>query len=135
MFIGKPTKWTTDPRRFADEGDILISVRAPVGPVNVATQRICIGRGLAAIKPKSRILPVFAFYILHSLESEITGNTGATVSSINKTEIGRIKIPLPSLEIQTHFISTAHKEEEIITANYELIELMEKKIKATLSYI
>ena len=45
VFLGPPTKWTTDPRRYSDEGDILLSVRAPVGPVNLTTQRICIGRG------------------------------------------------------------------------------------------
>ena len=38
LFIGQPKKWTTDPRRFAEGGDILMSVRAPVGPVNLAPQ-------------------------------------------------------------------------------------------------
>ena len=43
-FVGEAIKWTTDPRRFADKGDIVMSVRAPVGPVNLTTRRISIGR-------------------------------------------------------------------------------------------
>ena len=50
-YIGQPVKWTTDPRRFAEVTDILMSVRAPVGPVNLTNERVCIGRGLAAIRP------------------------------------------------------------------------------------
>ena len=55
-FLGEPSKWTTDPKRFAEKGDVLMSVRAPVGPVNLTNQRICIGRGLAAIRPMPRAL-------------------------------------------------------------------------------
>ena len=94
VIIGPPTKWTTDPRRFAETGDILMSVRAPVGPVNIASQRICIGRGLAAIRPKeTQLHPSYAFYILRSLENEITGDAGAAFASINRADIEKISIP------------------------------------------
>ncbi len=100
VFIGEPARWTTDPRKFANKGDIVISVRAPVGPVNLVTQQICIGRGLAAIRPvEEQLLTNFAFYILNSMKVEIIGNKGATVTSINRDEIKKIKIPLPSIEI------------------------------------
>ncbi len=49
-FIGRPTTWTTRVTKVALEGDVLMSVRAPVGPVNFATEKACIGRGLAAIR-------------------------------------------------------------------------------------
>src|SRR5690554_3779659 len=49
--LGPPTKWTSVTTKTAEAGDILMSVRAPVGPVNFATQTICIGRGLAGIRP------------------------------------------------------------------------------------
>ncbi len=51
-FIGSPTTWTTKITKVALKDDILMSVRAPVGPVNFATEKICIGRGLAAIRAK-----------------------------------------------------------------------------------
>ena len=46
-----PRVWCTDGRKFAEPGDILISVRAPVGDVNIATDHCGIGRGLAAVRP------------------------------------------------------------------------------------
>ncbi len=106
MFIGEPTKWTTDPQRFAEDGDILMSVRAPVGPVNLTTQKICIGRGLAAIRPmEGHVITTYIFYVLHSIESEITGSTGAAFASINKGDIESIQIPLPPLEIQREIVA------------------------------
>ena len=45
-FINSPTTWTTETTKIARDGDILISVRAPVGPINFATNQVCIGRGL-----------------------------------------------------------------------------------------
>ena len=44
--------YTTEPKRTAEKGDILLSVRAPVGDLNIATQKCCIGRGLASIRSK-----------------------------------------------------------------------------------
>jgi len=49
----RPQKWCKKPKKLADEGDILISVRAPVGEINIAPHKCCIGRGIAALKPKS----------------------------------------------------------------------------------
>ena len=115
MFIGEPIKWTTDARRFAEEDDVLMSVRAPVGPVNLATQRICIGRGLAAIRPtKNRLLTSYAFYILRSMEAEIISNTGATFASINKGDIRKLQIPLPPLEVQKEIIAEIEGYQKVI---------------------
>ena len=123
MFIGKPKKWTTDPRRFAEKGDILMSVRAPVGPVNLTTRRICIGRGLAAIRPiKSRLLTTYIFYVLRSLESEITGSAGAAFSSINKSDIQRIQIPLPPLEVQGEIVSEIEGYQRVIDGARAVVE-------------
>lgn len=115
IFIGEPTKWTTAPQRFAEDGDILISVRAPVGPVNLATQRVCIGRGLAAIRPvEGRLLTSYAFYALRSLEAEITGDTGAAFASINRGDIEKIQIPLPPLAVQQEIVAEIEGYQKII---------------------
>ena len=57
-YLGKPVKWTTDVTKESLPNDILMSVRAPVGPVNINKDRICIGRGLAAIRCKNGILVI-----------------------------------------------------------------------------
>jgi restriction endonuclease S subunit len=103
-YIGEPTTWTTKITKEAEAGDILMSVRAPVGPVNFATQKICIGRGLAAIRAGKSIDKEFLFNFLIKHENEIVGNAGAVFNSINKTQIENLEIPLPSLpEQQTIF--------------------------------
>ena len=123
MFIGEPIKWTTDARRFAEEDDVLMSVRAPVGPVNLATQRICIGRGLAAIRPtKNRLLTSYAFYILRSMEAEIIGNTGATFASINKGDIRKLQIPLPPLEVQKEIVAEIEGYQKIINGARAVVD-------------
>jgi type I restriction enzyme S subunit len=115
MFIGTATKWTTDPQRFAESGDILMSVRAPVGPVNLTTQRICIGRGLAAIRPaKGRLLSQYAFYLLRSLEKEIIGDAGAAFASISRGDIEKIKIPLPPFEVQREIVAEIEGCQKVI---------------------
>ena len=99
-FIGEPKTWTTKITKEAQSGDILMSVRAPVGPVNFSTEKICIGRGLAAIKIGKDIDKDFLFNFLQMFESKIIGNAGAVFNSINKYQIKNIEIPLPPLPEQ-----------------------------------
>ncbi|MYH17530.1 MAG: N-6 DNA methylase [Gemmatimonadetes bacterium] len=132
VFIGEPMKWTTDPKRIAEKDDILLSVRAPVGPVNLATHRICIGRGLAAIRPvRSELVNKYTFYILRNLESEISGNMGAAFSSINLREIRRLKIPLPPVETQLTIVAEIETERKLVDANRGLVKRMEENVQAT----
>ncbi len=86
-FIGEPTIWTSKTTKEALAGDILMSVRAPVGPINFATAKICIGRGLAAIRVGKEINKDFLFNFLKNFESEIVGNAGAVFNSISKSQI------------------------------------------------
>ena len=123
MYIGPPTKWTTSPKRLAQEGDILMSVRAPVGPVNFATQEICIGRGLAAIRPDDgSALSQYTFHILRSLESEITGSAGAAFASINKRDIEAIKMPLPPMEVQREIVAEIEGYQRVIDGARTVID-------------
>lgn len=97
-YIGVPTNWTTQTTKIGLKGDILMSVRAPVGPVNFATDKICIGRGLAAIRTENGLDREFLFYQLLHLQPEISGNEGAVFASINKSQIEALPIvyaPLP----------------------------------------
>jgi len=104
-YIGEPTTWTTKITKEAEVDDILMSVRAPVGPVNFSTQKICIGRGLAAIRAGKNIDREFLFNFLIKHENEIEGNTGAVFNSINKTQIECIEIPIPPLHEQQRIVS------------------------------
>lgn len=105
-YIGEPTTWTTDVTKEAEKDDVLMSVRAPVGPVNFATQTCCIGRGLAAIRASNKIDKEFLFYYFLKNEKEITGNEGAVFNSINKTQIENLMIPVPPINVQTEIVNS-----------------------------
>jgi type I restriction enzyme S subunit len=114
-------KWCTDPRRTAEPGDILMSVRAPVGPTNLATERCCIGRGLAAIRADSRKLePTYLQYFLRYSEPRLAGlGQGSTFSAIGRAEIASLAIPLPSLEDQRRVADLLSRAENIVRMRRE----------------
>lgn len=93
IFLNSPTKWTSQTTKTANDGDILMSVRAPVGTLNISTNEICIGRGLAAIQPYQN--KWFLYYFLNSIQNTIIGNGGSVFDSINKDQIEKIEILIP----------------------------------------
>ena len=103
-FIEAPTTWTTQTTKVAKEGDILMSVRAPVGPVNFSTEEICIGRGLAAIRSGTQLNRDFLFYQLLHLQPEIAGKEGAVFASINKSEIEALPLAFAPLAEQQRIV-------------------------------
>ena len=108
-YIGEPKTWTTKITKEAEASDILMSVRAPVGPINFSTQKICIGRGLAAIRASEVVDKDFLFNFLLKHENEIVGNAGAVFNSINKKQIEAIQIPLPPLTEQKRIVAILDK--------------------------
>ena len=104
-FIEAPTTWTTQSTKVAKEGDILMSVRAPVGPVNFATDEVCIGRGLAAIRSSDGLNRDFLFYQLWHLQPEISGREGAVFASINKSEIEALPVAYAPLDEQKRIVA------------------------------
>lgn len=103
-FIEPATAWTTEITKVAIKGDILMSVRAPVGPVNFATEEICIGRGLAAIRAQVELNSDFLFYQLLQLQPNIAGKAGAVFSSINRSEIAALHIAFAPLAEQRRIV-------------------------------
>jgi len=122
MYLGNPTKWTTQVTKKAIPSDIVMSVRAPVGPVNIVMSEICIGRGLAAIRCSDKINYLFCFYILRSMENQITGNAGSTFASINKSDICKLKIPLPPLSVQEEIVAELDSYQKIIDGAKQVVD-------------
>lgn len=98
--------FTTDPKRFAQEFDTLISVRAPVGEQNMANEICCIGRGVAAFRfKKDDSFYTYTYYKMKSLMNEIKqfNQTGTVFGSISKSDFESIDILLPNQETVKKF--------------------------------
>lgn len=111
----QPTKWCTAPAKLAEVGDILISVRAPVGPTNLAAEKCCIGRGLAAIRPnplKADSGFVHWAVIAARPALERKGN-GSTFTAINRGDLAALQIPLPPLDEQRRIVGLLDRAAEI----------------------
>lgn len=121
-FIGEATTWTTSVTKEAKAGDILMSVRAPVGPTNFSTQEICIGRGLAAIRAGKDVDREFLFNFFQKFENEIVANKGAVFDSISKTQIEQIEIPLPPIDEQKRIVGILDEVFEGVAKAKENVE-------------
>jgi len=124
-----PILWTTQPTKIAEEGDILISVRAPVGDVNICPYRLCIGRGLAAIRIKEGS-NIFYFYWFQKEKQRIESiGKGSTFKAITKDELSNIFIPFPSLPEQqkiAEILSTVDKRLVLLRNKKEKMERVKK---------
>lgn len=119
-----PKKWCEKPKKIADEGDILISVRAPVGEINIAPHKCCIGRGLAAITAKS-IHSQFLYHLLFLRRKYLQKiSQGSTFEAINSKELSDLLIFLPAVTEQK-------KIAEILTTLDEAIENTDQIIEKT----
>ncbi len=96
--------YTTSPTRFAKQGDILMSVRAPVGAVNIANTDCCIGRGLSAINSKIGAI-TYIYYVVHyfKVRFDYLNSVGTTFGSITKDELFNLLVILPPSEIVEQF--------------------------------
>ena len=98
--------WCTQPKKYAAPGDILISVRAPVGPTNVASEPCCIGRGLAALRSHNGIDRYYLLRCLEAFEHALAAlGFGTTFVAINKNQLTAFVIPLPPLAEQYRIVA------------------------------
>lgn len=104
-------KWCSVPGKIAHKDDVLISIRAPVGPTNFASSKCCIGRGLAAIRPKLGIAPKYILYYLRSIEKDIDMlGTGTTFKAISGKVLRQIPIPIAPPDQQKHIVANIEKQ-------------------------
>lgn len=112
--------FTTEPKRMAVAGDVLLSVRAPVGDLNMAYETCCIGRGLGAIHSKTGHSS-FVLYTMFALRSQLNvfNGEGTVFGSINRDALNAIPIDVPLVTKIDRFEAVAHPIDELIRTNYE----------------
>ncbi len=108
--------WTTHPIRIGKKDSVLFSVRAPVGDVNIATEEICIGRGLASISMKNKHNLYLYYLLLDNRENIKNMSTGTVFESINRSE-------LENLVLKFHEEKEQYKIEKLLGNIDKKIEL------------
>ena len=94
------------PIRIAECNDILISVRAPIGAINIANCKCCIGRGLASIRSTKSLSYEFVYHaLIANKEKLIAQGTGSTFKSIGRSILKELPIPVPPLPVQERIVS------------------------------
>jgi type I restriction enzyme S subunit len=103
-----PRLYTTEPKRIAESNSVLLSVRAPVGDINIASEECCIGRGLASIKSNSQNNS-FVFYSMIALKPvlEKYNAEGTVFGSINKNALNELCVLIPQKEIISKYENIA----------------------------
>jgi type I restriction enzyme S subunit len=122
--------YTTDPKRFAERFDTLISVRAPVGAQNMASQKCCIGRGVAAFRYKSDSdYYTYTYYKLMSLMDEIKkfNDEGTVFGSIGKKDFENMEVIIPPSTLVVKYENKVKPLNDRIISNSIQIEILEKK--------
>ena len=117
--------YTTKVTKWAIEGDILFSVRAPVGDINIATIPLCIGRGLAAVRSKTNNQK-FLFYLLKAFNNYEGHSTGTIFSSINKSTLENLEFAIPEENIQSSIGDFLWSIDEKIELNNNIISNLEQ---------
>jgi len=112
--------FTTEPKRMALKNDILMSVRAPVGDLNVAHEDCCVGRGLAAIRSKDNHQS-FVHYTMFSLQKELNvfNGEGTVFGSINRNSLNAMPIKLPPQKLIDEFEYLVAPIDALILSNHD----------------
>ena len=134
----EPRQYCKSPPKMAPKGSILMSVRAPVGRLNISNREYGIGRGLCSVSPiKGQVHAAFAKYILEaSTDALISVSTGSTYDAVSIGDVGSHNCPLPPFGEQTAIVCyldhAADRIRRAISAKERLIELLTEQRQAVI---
>ena len=122
--------YCSQPTKIAEKDDILLSVRAPVGPTNLAPCKVCIGRGLTAIRPSEVLLTRYVLLFFRYFEAQLASKgTGTTFKAITQDVVKNLEIPIPPLSEQERIVARIEELFSQLDAGVETL----KKTKAQLA--
>ena len=122
--------YCSQPTKIAEKDDILLSVRAPVGPTNLSPGKVCIGRGLTAIRPGSSISLKYLLYFFRYYEAQLQkSGTGTTFKAITQNVIKNIEVPVPSLDEQERIVFKIEELFSKLDASVAELQTAKEKLK------
>lgn len=124
--------WCSNPIKVAKKNDILISVRAPIGALNISTCECCIGRGLASLSVNQEVCnQKYLWYVLSSKVNELNSKgTGSTFKAISKQTLSETEIPLPPMEEQIKIAAVLDKVSDLIAKRRRQLDKLDLLVKA-----
>ena len=124
--------WCDQPTKIAHEGDILISVRAPIGALNIADKDCCIGRGLAALTVDESVCN--KKYLWHCISSKVdelnAKGTGSTFKAISKNVLAETEIALPNIEQQVKIANELELISNILSLRKQQLAKLDELVKS-----
>lgn len=132
-----PKLYCDKANKFAEQNDVLLSVRAPVGAVNISTQKVGIGRGLCAIRTNKSNYKYIYYYINHSKEELESISTGSTFKAINLDDVKNISIPSidfnEQIQIANYLDHKTSQIDHLIAKKEQFIKLLEEERVAVIN--
>ncbi|MGG7816945.1 restriction endonuclease subunit S [Klebsiella aerogenes] len=127
------------PKKIANPGDILFSVRAPVGAMNFADKKYGIGRGLCSIAASAKLTSPFLWWLLPTYKYQLDAiATGSTFEAVSAEQLGNLCFALPSISEQSQIAAFLDHEtakiDNLIEKQQQLIELLKEKRQAVISH-
>lgn len=126
-------------KKTANPGDILFSVRAPVGAMNFADKKYGIGRGLCSIAASAKVTSPFLWWLLPTYKYQLDAiATGSTFEAVSAEQLGNLCFALPSISEQSQIAAFLDHEtakiDNLIEKQQQLIELLKEKRQAVISH-
>lgn len=122
--------WCVQPNKIAETDDILLSIRAPVGPTNLAPTQCCIGRDLAAIRPEAGLTLKFLLYAFRHFEDHLNARgTGTTFEAVSGKTVREFFFPIPPQIEQARIADTLDELFSDLNAGVAALERARDKLK------
>ena len=123
--------YCSQPTKIAEKDDILLSVRAPVGPTNLSPGLVCIGRGLAAIRPSPEINLRYLLHYFRFFETKLSAQgTGTTFKAITQATIKNLEVPVPPLSEQERIVARIEELFSQLDASVAELKMAKERLKA-----
>ncbi len=124
--------WCDSPTKIAHPGDLLLSVRAPIGAINIANCQCCIGRGLAALTAKVRVCDSdWLYFALGSRVAELQAQgTGSTFKAVNKATLLNLTLPHYTLVEQRKIASRLSKLRSVCNLRQQQLDKLDQLAKS-----
>ena len=113
--------WTTAPTKIAEAGDVIMSVRAPVGDLNITPVRMCLGRGVCSIRAINGNQDFIYYLMKYSMEQLLSKESGTVFGSVNRNDINGLEVDVPEDgEVQQRIARYLAAIDEKIEANKQI---------------